>query len=629
VLMLLAVGAVVTWQFRPDRPSTVPTSTVVTKGERSSEGPAPVASGNLTSSRLEQRWDRQQHSLDPRNDGWQSEAFSGAVDGQLKRLGELLVHTGSLDPEKLRALSADNFSCSPLRPQDLEEVFRDKAILVRRPSSVQDAARHHGTAGLAEALRQLAQPLTGAGDARTKFKTVRVRLSDGGAQTSVYFQFSGSAPTGFWQINATWDVQWLGGQADVRPRLVSINVRDYEEVVAAAGRLFADCTEAVLGENPSFDQQIRYGLIHWLKRIERLHQMWVYARNGLAVGDVNGDGLEDLYLCQPAGLPNRLFIQNPDGTATDRSARAGVDWLAHTVSALLVDLDNDGDQDLVTAVRRKLLLMENDSTGRFRLRAELAFADQDCQSLSAVDYDNDGDLDLYLCVDIGDPRAREGESQPPFVYHDANNGGANVLFRNDITTSNDGVDPWVFTDVTKAIGLAADNRRHSLAAAWEDYDDDGDQDLYVANDYGPNWLLRNDGGHFVNVAREAGVVDYGGGMSVSWADYNRDGLMDLYVANMFSSAGSRITRQSQFQADADEDTRAIYMRFAKGNTLFENHGDAGGSAGPRFNDVGAESAVEMGRWAWSSPFVDLNNDGWADMVVANGFHTGEEETKDL
>jgi hypothetical protein len=172
------------------------------------------------------------------------------------------------------------------------------------------------------------------------------------------------------------------------------------------------------------------------------------------------------------------------------------------------------------------------------------------------------------------------------------------------------------------VGLDANNRRHSLAASWEDYDNDGDMDLYVANDYGQNCLYRNDGGKFTDVAAEANVIDFGSGMSVSWADFDRDGWMDLYVANMFSSAGNRITDQAKFRSEDDQQIRQRYRRFAKGNTLFQNLRDG------TFREIGAEANVEMGRWAWSSPFLDINNDGWEDIVVANGFLT-TEDTGDL
>jgi hypothetical protein len=221
----------------------------------------------------------------------------------------------------------------------------------------------------------------------------------------------------------------------------------------------------------------------------------------------------------------------------------------------------------------------------------------------------------YLCVDFEISPSNE-EPRVNFVYHDANDGGPNLLLRNDISLTKSG--NWEFTDVTQEVGLDAQNRRHSLAAAWEDYDNDGDLDLYVANDYGQNCLYRNDRGRFVNVAADAGVVDYGSGMSVSWADYNRDGQVDLYVGNMFSSAGNRITRQTQFKAGKDAQVQARFQRFAKGNSLFANLGDG------IFRDVGAEAAVEMGRWAWSSVFADLNNDGWEDLLVANGYITTED-----
>ncbi len=170
--------------------------------------------------------------------------------------------------------------------------------------------------------------------------------------------------------------------------------------------------------------------------------------------------------------------------------------------------------------------------------------------------------------------------------------------------------------------MGEDNNRWSLAAAWEDYDNDGDADLYIANDFGRNKLYRNDGGHFTNVAVEAGVEDVGSGMSVAWGDYNHDGRMDLYVSNMFSTAGGRIAFQEQFQGDAPEASKAMYRQMAAGNSLFENLGNG------TFRNVAEEAAVQMGRWAYGSQFVDLNNDGWDDLVVTNGFIT-QEDPRDL
>jgi len=165
------------------------------------------------------------------------------------------------------------------------------------------------------------------------------------------------------------------------------------------------------------------------------------------------------------------------------------------------------------------------------------------------------------------------------------------------------------------VGLDVNNTRYSFAAAWEDYDNDGDQDLCVANDYGRKNLYRNDGGKFRDVAPELGVEDRASGMSVSWADFNRDGYMDLYMSNMFSSAGNRITFQSQFKTGLNENLRSSYRQIARGNSLFQ------AVPGGAFKDVSVEAGVTIGRWAWGSKFVDFNNDGFDDILVANGFIT--------
>ena len=155
-----------------------------------------------------------------------------------------------------------------------------------------------------------------------------------------------------------------------------------------------------------------------------------------------------------------------------------------------------------------------------------------------------------------------------------------------------------------------------------DFDVDGDVDLYVANDFGRNNLYRNQQGRFIDVAAAAGVEDTGSGMSVSWADYNRDGWMDVYVGNMFSSAGSRITHNPKFKPGTTQGDLEGFRRHARGNTLFENKGDG------TFIDRGVESGTMMGRWAWGSMFVDINNDAWEDLVVANGYIT-TDDTGDL
>ena len=571
---------------------------------------------------------------DPAADGWDTEVFSSAASAQLKMLGKLLVGTQEIDVARLQPLLTADFTCQSLRPDKLTTIFRDKTILVQR-SGIDDTQpappfpdKLRGAQGLVAALQTLRKPLLGAKDLRFKFKLFNVRRSADSITTRQYFSVSGQTASGNVQQNATWTARWKPKSGGRPPQLAWIGVAQFEqaETQRIAGTLFSDCTESVLSGNDAYRGQICRGINHWLNRAQ--DRRMTVGNPGLTVGDINGDGLDDLYVCQEAGLPNRLFVQNPDGTLRDTSAKAGVDWLQDSRSALLVDLDNDGDQDLVVAMRGAVVLAANDGSGNFVSRKVLDVS-RDTMSLSAADYDQDGRLDLFVCVYgrgsvsgestvVGIAGASGG-----FVYHDSSSGGANHLFRNQINAPDD----WQFADVTQETGLDVNNHRWSLAAAWEDFDNDGDQDLYVANDYGRNNLYRNDAQknappRFVDIAASAGVEDSASGMSVTWADYDRDGQMDVYVSNMFSAAGNRITFQDQFKTDATADVKARLQRFARGNTLLKNGGNG------TFTDSSTASGVTMGRWAWGSNFVDINNDGGEDLVVANGDIT-TDDTIDL
>jgi hypothetical protein len=573
---------------------------------------------------------------DPSRDGWEMEVFAHRVEQQLKHLGKL-VTSGDITSDSVAALIVPAVSTGPLRPDSLAVVYQDEVLLVRRadPDRQTPTQAYQGAEGVAEALRDLAAPFRpAAGDAfkpRSKFKLFRTTLdsSETGTRsltTRQYFAMSGRTPHGFLEENATWVMRWQPARSDGPPRLQSIAVENFEQVERRTTEpLFRDRTVSLVGHNPSYRDQLLFGFNYWLERLQDKRSYDVFGAPGLALGDINGDGLEDLYLCQEGGLPNRLFVQNSDGSLDDVSETSRTNWLDSTRSALLLDLDNDGDQDLVTALLGSLAVASNDGVGHFQVVAILPTSD-DTFGLSASDYDADGDLDLYVCAyeanDLSGSSVLSAGASERFVYHDANTGAPNSLFRND--TSLDAT--WQFTDVTQEVGLDVNNRRSSFAAAWEDFDNDGDQDLYIANDFGRNNLFQNrgssDGGpRFADIAAHARAEDRAAGMSVSWGDFDRDGWMDLYVGNMFSAAGSRITQQDNFKAE-DPEAKKWLQRFAKGNTLFRNAGDG------TFVDLSFDAHVTMGRWAWSSNFVDINNDGWEDLIVANGFIT-TDDTGDL
>lgn len=539
---------------------------------------------------------------------WRSEAFSEVALTQLKALGKAL--------HERKAPASGVLSRTPslpnLRPE--REVVVDDARV--RVAFGKPAARPApNSSPWAALLEPFSETLS-----RTKFKLVSVDLSGSAPVTDALVTLAGKTAEGLLEINMRWQVTWEtpATDADV-PRIRGLELAHYEEIlVKTEGNQpsFVDATAAVLGGTEAYQKHLRHGNTYWRQRIELFNRFFKFGHQGVAVGDVNGDGRDDVYVCQNGGLPNRLFVQQPDGTAIDVAAEMGVDLLDLTRSALLVDLDNDGDQDLVLAADTGLLAFRNNGSGRFE--AKLRYRPvRNAFSVSAADYDNDGDLDLYVCRYFAN-KDEGADLAVPVPYFDANNGGGNFLIRNDGAATT--ADRWLnFTDATAESGLAeANNTRFSFAATWEDVDLDGDQDLFVANDFGLKNLYLNESGHFRDHAKAAGIDDGSFGMSAASADYDGDGRPDLYAGNMFSAAGSRVTTQPNFLPGTSKDLLERSQRMARGNSLFRNTGRLG-----VFEDVSMATGATMGRWSWGSIFADVNNDGWEDLLVANGFVTGK------
>lgn len=388
-------------------------------------------------------------------------------------------------------------------------------------------------------------------------------------------------------------------------RLVEWQVEQSELVRLTQGP-FTEVTGSIFDPASGNTALLEWGGDTWARRADRVGEPNGFGHQGTALGDVNGDGLVDLYVAMGTGVPNLLFLRQADGTLVERGAEAGVAWLDDTKGVLLLDLDRDGDLDLCCAIGAILLYCKNDGEGNFTVFQGITAPEGSAfYSLAAADYNLDGLVDVFALRYV---KTSYGQSLPR-PFHDAKNGPTNLLLRNEGEGG--------FIDVTSHVGLDVDNDRFSLAAAWADYDDDGDPDLYVANDFGRNQLYRNDGNQrFTNVAAELGVEDQAAGMGAAWSDYDRDGDLDLYVSNMYSSAGLRVAYQPSFLegSDALEGTR----RHAQGNSLFRNDGG-------RFSEIGDRAGVRMGRWSWGSRFVDLDANGYDDLIVPNGFLTGPKE----
>ena len=164
------------------------------------------------------------------------------------------------------------------------------------------------------------------------------------------------------------------------------------EQVRLPDRAFVDGTEAVLGHDTTFKQQFYRGQDHWMARIEMRMGIDVGGWQGVAIADIDGDGLEDLYVSQPGGLPNRLYKHQADGTLKDVSSDLGVDWLDVTHGSLFADLDNDGDPDLLVGVPNGILILEN-KYHRFEVRETKLLPAGLPYSIAAADVEQDGDLD--------------------------------------------------------------------------------------------------------------------------------------------------------------------------------------------------------------------------------------------
>ncbi len=393
-----------------------------------------------------------------------------------------------------------------------------------------------------------------------------------------------------------------------------------ETVSRAREPIFVDVTAQALSQTESYKTQMLRGVDHWRTVLDGACGIDVYGNNGLAAGDIDGNGFDDLYICQPAGLPlpNRLYRNRGDGTFDDVTDASGVGVLDATACALFADFDNKGVQDLLVVCGSGPLLFLNDGHGKFSLKRDafqFARAPQGTFTGAAVaDYDNDGRLDIYFCVYsyyLG-----LDQYHYPAPYFDARNGPPNFLLHNEGNAT--------FRDRTEAAGLNVDNDRYSFACAWGDFNSDGHADLYVANDFGRSNLYRNNGdGTFTSVASEAGVEDPGAGMSASWFDYDTDGKQDVYVSNMWSAAGIRVSEQEPFHQSDPENTRALYRQHARGNSLYRNLGDG------KFKNVSTQAGIEMGRWAWASDAWDFDHDGYSDLYIANGYISGPKSLRDV
>ena len=350
--------------------------------------------------------------------------------------------------------------------------------------------------------------------------------------------------------------------------------------------------------------------------------------SGAAWADYDSDGDVDLYVVNQVGpltlapedfatspAHNALYENKGDGSFTEISTAAGVDHRGWGQATAWGDYDNDDYPDLAVTNYGNALLYHNDNARTFTdVSATSGLGDPIgfWSGLSWADYDGDGDLDLYVCgyvqyeytTEIAQLQTRQYDTLIPASLNPATfTPERNLLFRND--------GGGRFTEVAQAAG--ADNRKgRSLSASWCDFDEDGFVDLYVANDLSDNVMLRNLGdGSVEDISHASWVADYRGAMGLAVGDWNGDGDTDLFVTHWIA------------QENALYDNMVGDYRLA---------GLEEGRAKLRFMDVADQyglGQIALDYIGWGTAFLDYDNDGRQDLMIANGSTFSSRENPDL
>ena len=373
--------------------------------------------------------------------------------------------------------------------------------------------------------------------------------------------------------------------------------------------------------------------------------------SGVALGDVDGDGWCDVYLCRLEGA-NALYRNLGNWKFEDITQQAGVACAdQYSTGCVLADVDGDGDLDLlVNALGAGTRLFKNDGKGRFTEAADSGLVRRfGSTSMALADVDGDGDLDLYVAnyrtttvrstgmkvLNVNGRQVIRPEDRDQYEITPAGllleHGEADILYLNDGKGHFSPV-PWeggAFLD-EDGKPLAGGPKEWGLSVMFRDVNGDGAPDIYVCNDFWSAdrfWLNESRGGHvrFRAAPRLSLRHTSTFSMGVDFADINRDGLDDFMVLDMLSRDHPRRLRQRSLMGAVTTNAveRIEDRPQTERNTLFLNRGDG------TYAEIAEIGGVRASEWSWGVVFVDVDLDGYEDLLITtgHGFDTQDADTE--